>query len=161
MGYLLEDEKETAICFLRKAAEIAKKSTCLRSKCGAVIVKNGTVIGEGFNSPPLDKEENRRCNFSKGDYHKKITDKTCCIHAEQRAVFEALKKNPEKLSGATIYFARLNAKEEIAFSGKPYCTICSKTVLDVGIKYFVLWHEKGICSYETTEYNELSFGYNE
>ena len=29
--------------------------------------------------------------------------------------------------------------------------------LDVGIAEFVLWHEKGVCVYDTKEYNELSF----
>jgi len=31
--------------------------------------------------------------------------------------------------------------------------------LDIGIKEFVLWHEKGFCVYDTDEYNVLSFGY--
>jgi hypothetical protein len=46
-------------------------------------------------------------------------------------------------------------------SGKPYCTICSKSALDIGIKEFVLWHEDGICAYDTAEYNLLSFDYQE
>lgn len=44
-------------------------------------------------------------------------------------------------------------------AGKPYCTICSKMALDVGIAEFVLWHEEGITVYDTKEYNELSFQY--
>ena len=31
--------------------------------------------------------------------------------------------------------------------------------LDAGIKKFVLWHEQGICIYDTEEYNEISFNY--
>jgi hypothetical protein len=30
-------------------------------------------------------------------YHRKVTDKTCCIHAEQRALFDALKNHPEQI----------------------------------------------------------------
>jgi hypothetical protein len=33
--------------------------------------------------------------------------------------------------------------------------------LDIGIKNFVLWHEKGICTYNTEEYNSLSFDFKE
>lgn len=46
-------------------------------------------------------------------------------------------------------------------AGKPYCTICSKLALDVGIKEFALWHEEGITIYNTEEYNTLSYQYNE
>jgi hypothetical protein len=33
--------------------------------------------------------------------------------------------------------------------------------LDVGISEFVLWHEQGITIYDTDEYNNLSFWYDE
>ncbi|MBI5804039.1 hypothetical protein HY450_02240 [Candidatus Pacearchaeota archaeon] len=47
-------------------------STCKRSRCGAVIVKDNMIIGRGFNSPPQNKEENRRCCFDKKSYHDKV-----------------------------------------------------------------------------------------
>jgi hypothetical protein len=34
-------------------------------------------------------------------------------------------------------------------SREPYCTICSKMALDVGIAEFVLWQDKGVCVYNT------------
>jgi hypothetical protein len=33
--------------------------------------------------------------------------------------------------------------------------------LDAGVKEFILWHEHGICSYDTEEYNRLSFEYTQ
>ncbi|MBU2589801.1 MAG: hypothetical protein KKA65_00340 [Nanoarchaeota archaeon] len=151
--------EEEALKYLKKAAEVALNSTCLRSKCGSVIVKNNEIIGSGFNSPPNNDENQRRCLSLKESYHKKITDKTCCVHAEQRAIMDTLKKNPDKIQGSRLYFVRLKGNE-ISKSGKPYCTICSKMALDSGIKEFVLWHEQGICVYDTEEYNELSFKFN-
>lgn len=141
------------------AVEEALKATCERSRCGSVIVADGEVIGKGYNSPPGELESQRRCSNTKTMYHQKVTDKTCCVHAEQRAIMDALQKNPEKIRGSRLYFIRLDDDGKMSFAGKPYCTICSKMALDVGIKEFVLYHEDGITAYETDEYNDLSYSY--
>ena len=146
---------------IKDLIDVAKNSTCEKSKCGSIILKNNKIIGKGFNSPPKDSESQRRCQNSKETYHNKITDKTCCVHAEQRAIIEVLKKNPEKIKNSTLYFIRLGKEGNKSFAGKPYCTHCSKLALDVGIVGFVLWHEKGICIYDIEEYNDLYFGYKE
>jgi deoxycytidylate deaminase len=161
MYYLSNQEEQQALKFLQKTTEIAKQATCHRDKCGSIIVHNNEIIGVGFNSPPLNNELQRKCNVPKDQYHTKVTDKTCCIHAEQRAIFDALKKNPEKLENARLYFIRLDKENNPTKAGKPYCTICSKSTLDVGIKEFVLWHNEGICVYDTQEYNHLSYQYKE
>ncbi len=57
-------------------------------------------------------------------------------------------------------FIRLDKNGTLSRAGKPYCTICSKMALDVGIDEFVLWHEDGICVYDTDEYNTRSFQYS-
>jgi len=159
MRFLKGKEEKEALEFILKAAELAKKATCERSKCGANIVSNGVIIGEGYNSPPGGYEEQRRCSNSKSDYHPKVTDKTCCIHAEQRAIIDALINNSDKLFGSRLYFIRLDEDDVPSKAGNPYCTICSKMVVDVGIQEFVLWHEKGICVYDSQEYNDLSYAY--
>jgi len=159
MKVLSEKEEIDFKIHFDEATKKALKSTCLRSKCGSVIVKNGEIIGEGFNSPPNNLESQRKCLLDKNSYNEKVTDKTCCIHAEQRAIMSALKNNPNKIKGSGIYFIRLDKNNEILKADKPYCTICSKMALDAGIKEFVLWHEKGICIYNTEEYNLLSFNY--
>lgn len=147
--------------FFKLTASLAKDATCLRSKCASIIVKDGEIIGQGVNTPPKNLEAQRRCENEKDSYHKKVTDKTCCVHAEQRAIMDALRKNPEKLEGSILYFIRLDKDEKLSFAGAPYCTICSKMALDVGISKFILWHESGIKEYDTQEYNDLSFSYRE
>ncbi len=142
-----------------EAAEVAKEATCERSKCGSIIVKDGKVIGKGYNSPPGNLESQRRCHKEKSDYDNKVTDKTCCVHAEQRAIMDALKNFPGEVQGSTLYFARIDENGNLKVSGKPYCTICSKMALDAGIKHFVLWHEDGCCAYDTENYNDESFSY--
>ena len=122
-------------------------------------MKDGEIIGQGFNSPPQNLESQRRCHCDKAQYHKKVTDKTCCIHAEQRAILDALKFASDKLIGSDLYFIRLDPEGKPAKSGNPYCTICSKMALEVGIKTFNLWHPEGIVAYDTEEYNILSYQY--
>ena len=159
MKFLSGKEEYNAEIYFDEAIKEALKSTCLKSKCGSVIVKDKQIIGRGFNSPPADLESQKRCLQNKRDFDKKVTDKTCCVHAEQRSIFNVLRNNPDEIKNSTIYFIRLNEKGNKIFAEKPYCTICSKMSLDVEIEEFVLWHKQGICVYNTEEYNILSFNY--
>ncbi len=158
MKFLSGEEKQTALNYIEKCAQIAKLSPCFRSKCGSIIVKNDIIIGTGFNSPPLNQKLDHCLKDELPSNFK--SDKTCCVHAEQRAILDALKNNQD-LSGSRIYFIRLDSNNQILKAGKPYCTICSKMCLDSGISEFVLWHEEGVCVYNTDEYNTLSFQYRE
>jgi len=160
MKILEGKESESALELLLRTADVAKNATCLRAKCGSLIIKDNRIIGVGFNSPPGDLESQRRCHCEKDSYHKKVTDKTCCMHAEERAIKDALASYPDKLKGSRLYFVRLK-NEQPARSGKPYCTKCSKAALDAGIAEFVLWHKEGITVYNTEEYNKLSYEYKE
>jgi len=147
--------------WMERAASVARHATCGRSRCGSIIVSAGEVIGEGFNSPPGNSESERRCDRKKSEYHPKVTDKTCCVHAEERAILDALRRHPDRVAGSTLYFVRLDAEGDVSYADEPYCTICSKMAFDVGISLFVLWREEGIAAYPTDEYNRLSFGYSD
>ena len=156
MNYLTGQQEKEAIRWTEKAAEVAEGALCLKAKCGTVIVKDGEIIGKGYNAPSLDKEENRMCDQEIGVGKEKY-DRTCCMHAEWRAIMDALKQNPAKLQGSKLYFTRIDEMRRIKKSGKPYCTVCSRMALDAEIEKFILWHEDGICEYPTDEYNRLSY----
>jgi deoxycytidylate deaminase len=145
--------------WMEAAAAVGRKATCGRSKCGSVIVSHGTVIGEGYNSPAGEHEARRRCGTEKTSYDPKVTDKTCCVHAEQRAIMDALRRNADAIVGSRLYFIRLDGNDEPKRAGEPYCTICSKMALDVGIGEFVLWREDGLIAYPTDVYDEISCRY--
>jgi deoxycytidylate deaminase len=146
---------------LSECVAIALSATCLRSKCGSIVVaSDNTIIGRGYNSPPKESESQRRCTNEKTEYHTKVTDKTCCIHAEQRALLDALRTHPREIQGATLYFIRLDTDGNPQYAGKPYCTICSKMALDCGIAYFALWRKEGWQRYEAEIYNTLSYGFD-
>ncbi len=156
--FLIGSQKKEAIQWMNGAADMAKMALCHRAKCGTVIVKNGEVIGQGYNAPPLDKEENKICDMEPSP-GKPNYDKTCCMHAEWRAIMDALRQNPEKLEGSKLYFTRVDDNGNIKKSGEPFCTTCSRMALDVGVRKFVLWHESGIREYPTDLYNQLSYRY--
>lgn len=143
---------------VKQLIEQASFATCHRSKCGSlIVVSDTTVIGRGFNAMPNLKQtdcfkDSLPANFK--------SDKTCCIHAEQNAIIDALKNHSTSIPGSDLYFIRLDENNNPKHSGQPYCTICSKMALEVGISRFILWHKEGWTAYDTKYYNELSFKYN-
>ena len=152
-------EIKNAEIYFAKAAKLALKSKCLKDKCGAVIVHNNEIIGRGWNSPPNNASVDYCIkNALPSDFK---SEKHCSLHAEQRAVMDALKNYPhlKRFRDTRIYFTRVEADSgDLIPSGKPYCTICSKMALDAGIKEWALWHKWGITVYDSKEYNKFSFG---
>lgn len=146
--------------FLDEALAEAHKASCARSKVGAVIVKDGVVIGRGFNSPPANLESQRRCDRKAELKPGFKSDKTCCVHAEQRAIMDALRTNSDKIAGSSMYLARLTGDAAQKEYSKPYCTICSKLMLDAGIAESLRLRPEGVVIYESEEYNDESFSYN-
>ena len=151
-------EELTAKEYFDEAADVALDSKCLRAPCGSVIVKDDEVIGYGYNAPPDDKKLAQcRKDYLPDDFK---SDKTCCVHAEQNAIIDALARNAQKLPGSRIYFIRLDAEtKEQQLAGEPYCTICSKMSQRVEIAEFALLREEGVCVWDSDEYNQKSFAY--
>ncbi|MFH1585269.1 MAG: hypothetical protein ABIB79_00695 [archaeon] len=146
--------------FIKNAEYQAMLATCKRAKCGVVIIKEHKIIGSGFNSPPGNLEAMRTCHLDKRSIDEKVTDKTCCIHAEQRAMDEAISKYGKKeIRGSGIIFARVDDQGNTIHSGQPYCTICSKRAVDLGISYWVLNHQSGIYVYSSEEYHRISLAF--
>jgi len=145
--------------FFDAAAKIAQKATCKRAKCGSVIVKNGTIIAKGYNSPPQDEEPNRMCNKDWDLSIKPKYDKTCCVHAEWRAIIDALKTHPQDIAGSTLYFMRIDEKGNFTDAGEPFCTVCSRLSMEAGIAEFALWNNNGADIYKTPEYNQKSYNF--
>lgn len=154
--------------YFAAAAKEAEKAICLRDKCGAVLVLDDVVIGRGYSGPATaDTDKTRhtagsqKCDCTYPQSAKPKSDRTCCVHAEWRAIIEALQHAPTgSLVGSALYFTRVDGDGNILKSGEPYCTVCSRLALDTGISQFGLWHESGIRMYDTEEYNELSYQFH-
>jgi len=151
------DEYQKIKIFFEKAAIVAKDATCLRAKCGSVIVKNSKIIGKGFNSPALNDESQRFCETELNTAVKPKYDKTCCIHAEWRAIIDACKTSNGDLTGSTLYFMRIDENNNSTDAGDPFCTVCSRLALESGIEKFALYNNQGADIYFTNEYNQKSY----
>ena len=161
----------THLWWFRIASSIAMLAQCQKAHCGAVLVSPvafthagqdalfaGSLLAYGFNGPPQNDPAYRKCgSILPSKIHPKA-DRTCCVHAEARALFAASR---DRLAGATLYFARVDAKGSLDPSGRPYCTGCSKLALDLGVRKWVLWHAGGPREYFADEYNHLSHEYDE
>jgi len=155
MRYLIGEEAREAEKYILEAAEEAKKSTCKKSQRGAVIVKNGEIIGKGYNKVTNEKY----CNpCIREDIKDNSRAELCSAsHAEQIAILDAFKKGKDP-EGSRMYHIKVK-DGKIRPSGDVSCTVCSRLVLETGISEFVLLHEKGLAVYDSKEFNEKSFEY--
>ncbi len=142
--------------WFEEAGKIAQQSTCQRAQCGTILVANNQIIGSGFNSPAGNEPSRCLQEYTLPENNK--YDVTCCVHAEVRAIHNALHNNSDAMQNSTLYFMRLK-HNQITKAGVPYCTLCSKEALDSGVQLFALWHEQGITLYTTQEYNDISYNY--
>ena len=102
------------------ALEWAKLSHCKRKQVGALIVKNGMIISDGYNGCPSGFENN--CEDENGE------TKWYVLHAEANAILKVA-KSTQNSKGATLYLSMSPCKE------------CSKLILQAGISRLVFLNE--------------------
>lgn len=89
--------------YLHIAKEVSERSTCLRRRYGAVIVKNDEIIATGYNGAPRGEEN--CCDIGKcqreGMAHNTGDYSECrSVHAEQNAMLSAARRD---MIGSTLY----------------------------------------------------------
>ena len=92
--------------FVEIAKVVSSRSTCLRRRYGAVIVKDRVIISTGYNGSPrgikncidLNKCIRQEQNIPSGERYELCE----AVHAEQNAIING---PPERMKGATIYIA--------------------------------------------------------
>ena len=115
--------------FLDIARAVGRRSTCLRRKYGAIIVKDRIIISTGYNGAPRGQAncidtgvcERERLHIPKGQNYELCV----AVHAEQNAIING---DPVKMQGATIYVAGVNADGTLA-SGRP-CLLCRRMLVN-------------------------------
>lgn len=140
--------------WLSRAAIEARRATCEKARCGAVLVLQDTCVGMGFNGPAPGAL--RRCDIAVPSSRRPRSDRTCCVHAEWRALIKSW-----PTVGATLVFARVDDTGQRVSSGLPYCTVCSRLALECGVKSWVLEHSGVACEYDALAYDELSHQYDD
>ena len=113
--------------YMDLAYEQAEKSTCLRTKVGAVLVKDGKVIAQGYNNVVGGIQDcvESGCIREKLNIPHGTRREVCrAICAEQLALSEAA-RNGVEVDGATAYITTFP------------CHICSKLLVSSGINEIV------------------------
>lgn len=165
MKTLKDKEKDQAREFLEEAVRASKSSRCLKRPRGAVIVLDGNIIGKGWNAP-ADEHICKEClrDKMKPKIFSTFNTEPCySVHAEQRAIIDAFKAGHSDLSEAKMYFARSDREGRyMPCDDGPSCTICSKLILESGIKSFIYeTYEEGIVELSANEFNKWSMDYVE
>ena len=111
--------------YLRMALEWAKLSHCTRKQVGAIIVKNGTIIADGYNGTPSGFENS--CETDEG------STKWYVLHAEANAILKVARSNNSS-EGSTLYVTLSPCKD------------CSKLIIQAGIKRVVFHNKYKDCS---------------
>ena len=126
MNRLNRTDYYTNICI-----QVSLRSTCVRRKVGAIIVKNDRILSTGYNGSPSGLpnciDDCNRCYRSKHNIPSgQMLDLCFAVHAEQNAIMNALKTG-EDLKGAVLYVNTFP------------CSTCFKLAIQSGIKeiYYV------------------------
>ena len=102
--------------YLRMARIWAENSYCKRRQVGALLVKDGAIISDGFNGTPSGFE-----NVCEDDNN---VSKPYVLHAEANAITK-IARSSQNSDGATLYV-----------TASP-CIDCAKLIIQCGIKRVV------------------------
>lgn len=136
-------------------AEVAlERSTCLRKKWGAVIVKNDEIISTGYNGAPRGRKNCIDLNYCKreemhiprGERYEMCRS----VHAEANAIISAARK---EAIDSTLYMVGIEVSTgEYVKNARP-CAMCKRMIINAGIKNIVVRNTKN--EYEIIETKEF------
>lgn len=124
--------------YLNCAESFAYRSTCIKRKYGAVIVKDDAVISTGYNGSPRGFEnccDIGSCPRMERNLHQGEGYGMCrAIHAEANALLNCSR---EQTMGADLYLAGINPEDNSIHKAKP-CPICARTIIQAGIRKVIM-----------------------
>ena len=114
--------------FMRMAHLAKERSTCLRRKVGAVLVKGRRILATGYNGAPSGITHcevtgclRQQMNVPSGQRHELCRG----LHAEQNVIIQC-----------ALY--GLSTKDAILYVTVTPCIICAKMIINAGIKEIVI-----------------------
>ena len=119
--------------YLGIAEAVLERSTCLRRKYGAVLVKGDEIVSTGYNGSPRGEAnccdtgvcEREALNIPKGERY----ELCCAIHAEDNAITSA---GRHKACGATLYIVGKNTADG-SYANPAPCMMCRRKIVNAGI----------------------------
>ncbi len=121
--------------YLNIAEEVSQRSTCLRAKIGAVIIKNEAIVSTGYVGAPRGTKDSLERGFCLRDKlnipHGERYELCRSVHAEQNAIINAARVGVSILSGDIYIYGEDSQGNKInAFP----CFICKKMIINAGLK---------------------------
>lgn len=121
--------------YLDLAETVLERSTCMRSKYGAVIVKNDEIIATGYNGAPRGRKnccEMGRCireelKIPRGERYELCRS----VHAEQNAIISAERT---KMIDSTLYLVGRKSETKFYVEKPNPCSLCKRMIINAGIK---------------------------
>ena len=143
--------------YLNCAEVFAYRSTCIKRKYGAVIIKDDVVISTGYNGVPRGFDnccDLGRCLRIERNMHQGEGYGICrAIHAEANALLNCSR---QQTIGADLYLTGINPKDNSIHRAKP-CPLCARTIIQAGIRNVYLRLGEGIDNYIIVPANELEW----
>ena len=115
------------------AKAVSMRSTCLRRRYGAVIVKDDEIISTGYNGAPRGEQncsDTGVCYRMQNDIpHGERYEACKSVHAEMNAIISAKRS---EMIGATLYLYGYDIVEGKEIAAVP-CDICTRLIKNAGI----------------------------
>lgn len=141
--------------YLNCAEVFAYRSTCLKRKYGAVVVKDDVVISTGYNGAPRGFEN--CCNIGNcprmdRNMHQGEGYGMCrAIHAEANALLNCSR---QQTIGADLYLVGVNPNDNSIHEAKP-CPLCARLIIQAGIRNVYLRVGEGADNYVVVPATDL------
>ena len=125
--------------YLDIAQTVAERSTCMRRKFGAIIVKDDTIVSTGYNGAPRGRANCNEINFcirEKLNIPRGERYELCrSVHAEANAIIAASR---DRMLGSTLYMACVSPEDGSLYAGTSSCMMCKRQIINAGIDTVVI-----------------------
>lgn len=125
--------------YLDIAQTVSERSTCLRRRFGAIIVRNDTIISTGYNGAPRGRANcnelgtcyREQLNVPRGERYELCRS----VHAEANAIIAAPR---EQMLGASLYLCCTDPQTGNNMPNTCSCMMCKKMVINAGISKVIV-----------------------
>ena len=129
--------------YLNRAKVAAERSTCLRRKVGAVIIRDDAEVSSGYVGSPRDTDNcidiGSCIRIELGTPSGERYELCRSVHAEQNAIINAARTGAIVLDGEMYISSELigsayaESPKKMSQTNRP-CALCMKEILNAGIK---------------------------
>ena len=125
--------------YLNIADAVLDRSTCLRRKYGAIIVKNDEILSTGYNGAPRGRVNCSQlgyCNREQLNIPSGQRYELCrSVHAEANAIISASRRD---MVGGTLYLVGRNAQTGELLPDATSCPMCRRHIINAGLERVVI-----------------------